>query len=139
MKTTVFYIILCISLLYSCSKDKKVTQKLNGDWELTAFKISSDQGWTVFPGFIGDVTFSTSDERVYSSQLSYWVNGDTSIINWDGIYSVTNKGQNLSFFNQVGDSTYSYYRILTLTSTDLQLEETLSNGYVKLFQFRKKD
>ena len=139
MKTSLFYIILCSSFLYSCSKEKRVTQKLNGVWELTAMKITTDQGWTVFPGFTGDVTFSTSDERVYSSDLSYWVNGDTSIINWNGIYSVTKKGENLSFLNQVGDSTYSYYRILTLTSTDLQLEETLFNGYVKQFQFRKKD
>lgn len=138
MKKVVFYIMLSVSFLYSCSKENMTANKLEGDWELSSFKITSDEGWTVFPSFEGELNFKEPKYNEYQFRLLFWENTDTLSFQRKGIYELTNKGENLTCFNSTGDSIISTYRILTLTSTDLQLEELLSDGFVRLFQFRKR-
>ena len=138
MKQVVFYIILSVSFLYSCSKEKRTANKLEGEWELSTFKVTSDEVWTVFPTFEGELNFKEPVFNEYQFRLLFWENTDTVSFQQNGIFELTNNGENLTCFNSTGDSIVSSYRILTLTSTDLQLEELLSNGFVRLFQFRKR-
>lgn len=138
MKQVLFYIMLSISFLYSCSKERRTLNKLEGDWDLSSFKVTSDEGWTVFPSFEGELKFKEPKTNDFQFRLLYWEETDTLSFEQTGIFELTNEGENLTCFNSTGDSIVSTYRILTLTSTDLQLEELLSTGFVRLFQFRKR-
>jgi hypothetical protein len=129
---------LSISFLYSCSKERRTLNKLEGDWDLSSFKVTSDEGWTVFPSFEGELKFKEPKTNDFQFRLLYWEETDTLSFEQTGIFELTNEGENLTCFNSTGDSIVSTYRILTLTSTDLQLEELLSTGFVRLFQFRKR-
>ena len=138
MKQVVFYIMLSVSFLYSCSKEKRTLNKLEGNWDLSSFKVTSDEGWTVYPSFEGELKFKEPKTNDFQFRLLYWEETDTLSFEQTGIFELTNEGENLTCFNSKGDSIVSTYRILTLTSTDLQLEELLSTGFVRLFQFRKR-
>ena len=137
MRKFLFYIILLTSLLYSCSKEKRTTRKLTGYWELTSFKITSDEGWTVFPAFDGYLNVGETSVDGYQLNTTYWTINDTVSMNLSGRFQLLDKAEQFYCYSSTGDSLITSYRILTLTSSDLQLEELLPNGFVRVYLYRK--
>ena len=63
----------------------------------------------------------------------------TVSMNFSGTFELLDKAQQFYCYTSTGDSIISNYRILTLTSSDLQLEELIPDGFVRVYQYRKTE
>lgn len=133
-----FYIILTLSVFYSCSKETMVANKLNGEWTLTSFKVTEADGWSNFPTSNGRLTFQKGNPLTYSMEITYSLNGANEVITLSGNNIISADNEYLAFYTVAGDSMIANYRMLTLTDTDLQLEEYKENGMKYMLIFRKK-
>ncbi|MFO0494776.1 MAG: hypothetical protein ACK50Y_04525 [Flavobacteriia bacterium] len=126
MKKTLFYIAFA-SILIACNKEKSSAKKIFGDWSITTFKKTDPEGLIEFAKCSGALHFNEteSDSASYKFLISYELANETGTINQKGTYKLIEKGNymNLSILDSNNNLiAYSKYRVLTLTSTDLQLE-----------------
>ncbi len=139
-------ILLAISLLTltNCDKEKKAAKKLEGTWELVQFSKTDWEGMTEYPSSLtGKIMFDdyTADSSTYTLQVSAIFDSSNGNMDQNGSYKMTEKGNYMyvSTLDAQGSVTSYYkYRILTLNSTDLQLEFTSIDGYYHMMIFRKK-
>jgi hypothetical protein len=110
MKKALFCIAFA-TILIACNKEKASAKKISGNWSITTLKQTDPEGLI--------------DSANYQFLISYQLASDSGTINQKGTYKLIEKGDymNLSALdsnNSVID--YTKCRLLTLTSTDLQLE-----------------
>jgi len=134
----------CIALFSHCDKQKVVGKKIQGEWELITFGKTNWEGLTEYASSpIGTFQFNelSSDSSAYSLVINADLTLSNGTIEQSGTYKITDKGDYmfLSTVDAQGTvSAYVKYRILTLNSTDLQVEFTSNDGYYHMMLFRKK-
>lgn len=126
MKKALFCIAFA-SLLIACNKEKSSSKKISGDWSITTLKQTDPEGLIEFAKCSGLLHFNetVSDSANYQFLISYQLASDSGTINQNGTYKLIEKGDymNLSALDSNNNLiTYTKYRLLTLTSTDLELE-----------------
>lgn len=137
-------LLLSLFTLTNCDKQKRAAKKLEGNWELVKFSKTDWEGLTEYASsFSGDLLFDeyTADSSTYTLQVAAVFNSSNGNIDHHGTYKMTEKGNYMyvSTLNSQGSVTSYYkYRILTLNSTDLQLEFTNIEGYYHMMIFKKK-
>lgn len=135
---------LCLSLFSNCDKQKKTGHRLEGDWEPVTFGKTDWEGLTEYATSLsGTLTFYeyNSDSSDYSLKVTSDLVQSNGNIDQNGTYKIIEKGNYMyvSTIDAQGTLTsYTMYRILTLNSTDLQLEFTSADGYYHMMIFRKK-
>ena len=128
-----FILFVTIMFLVSCSKEKRVGEKLNGTWTVDFMQIQDGEGFTYFDSIPnGSFTF-VSDLNSISSNVSYqYTNLDGFIIKdtfkLEQEKYVFNSKFDRIFFNQNSDSINA--RIILLTKKSMELE------YYDLNKFR---
>jgi hypothetical protein len=132
-----FVLFVTIMFLVSCSKEKRVGEKLNGTWTVDFMQIQDGEGFTYFDSIPnGSFTF-VSDLNSISSNVSYqYTNLDGFIIKdtfkLEQEKYVFNSKFDRIFFNQNSDSINA--RIILLTKKSMELEYYDLNKY-KLVRF----
>ena len=128
-----FILFVTIMFLVSCSKEKRVGEKLNGTWTVDFMQIQDGEGFTYFDSIPnGSFTF-VSDLNSISSNVSYqYTNLDGFIIKdtfkLEQEKYVFNSQLDRICFNDISDSINA--RIILLTKKSMELE------YYDLNKFR---
>lgn len=144
MKLFIFSI-LCVFLIFSCSKDQKTINRLEGTWELVTYYQQSQEGLKTFIESSGEIIFTPyklkkTTESTYTRSQNYSVNGIPQIINESGNYSIDEKGKRLLIRNKNPDGSYSTdikIEVNTITSTDLKIVGYI-NYISQTFIYKKK-
>jgi hypothetical protein len=140
-------ILFLILVLYSCSKEKRAYNKLDGIWEVTQARIIDGQGFTFYDDSpTGTIEFK-SNTKVCSATFafSYENLSEVPLIIYDTLdynsaaFILNNKGGELEVF-QVGFGSLSdKFRIIVLTKDALVIEYyDYPNYKLKRFTLRKK-
>ena len=138
-------IIIILFLSISCNKTKTAAKRLDGKWKVISYSKTDNEGLTEkttdVSGELNLISHSSSDTtNTYTMQIAYNFPYDMGNIESNGSYSILNKGNYIVFEQaplSVGTATFSTYRILTLTNSDLQIEGGDSLGNINTFLFRK--
>lgn len=125
MKTIKLVLIFSIILLLSCDKDKATIKGIEGEWMIQKLHLIDPVGFKTNVQPTGKVTFTNSGSGKYSNvgkyilDLSYVNNGDTTVIQLEGVYEQT---ESKEFILNRTDG--SPFRALTpyFTKHDLQLD-----------------
>lgn len=144
MKLFIFSI-LCVFLIFSCSKDQKTINRLEGTWELVTYYQQSQEGLKTFIESSGEIIFTPyrlkkTTESTYIRSQNYSVNGIPQIINESGNYSIDEKGKRLLIRIKNPDGSYSTdikIEVNTITSTDLKIVGYI-NYISQTFIYKKK-
>lgn len=143
MKTPLLFLVIVL-LLSSCDKEKSISKKLTGEWELTLFKITLQNGLSQYPESSGNLKIVESDGEVdnsFQSQMSFDLSGNPETETKTGTIQLRDNGNymNVSILDannvQIGTEDH---RIMVLTKTDLQLEFADEFGRLRNLTFRKK-
>ncbi len=139
-----FFLIL---VLYSCSKENRAYNKLDGIWEVTQARIVDGQGFTFYDESpIGTIEFQ-GDTKVCTSNLtfSYQNLSEVPLIIYDTLdynsaaFIINNKGGELEVFQDVFGSLSDKFRIIVLSKDALVIEYyDYLNYKLKRFTLRKK-
>lgn len=139
--------LISISLMFvSCDKQKQTAKSLEGEWEITSYKLTDIEGMSEYAAVQGSLIFDyCKDVGVscsYSINITHAFPSSTGNTINNGTYQVIEKGDfmNVTTLDQNNDTTSTYkYRILTQTKTDLQLEyaDTLSRFHSFIFKKKK--
>ena len=127
MKT--FITIAALFLLCTCTKARRVSNRISGIWELTSYKRTNYEGMISYPTASGTARFeeleNTKDSAAYLFDIALIFDTITDSLQENGTYKLVEKG-NFMYVNEQDslDMTISYikYRVLSLTKTDLELE-----------------
>lgn len=138
-------IIFISLLLYSCDKQKQTSKDLKGDWEILSYKYTDLEGLSETAICEGLMTFDSkpkyTDPNPYTLDFSYTFTGNSGTIDQSGTFDVLEKGDYLEIttVNAAGVTiSTNTYRILTQTTTDLQLEYSDSEGGIHMYIFKRK-
>ncbi len=132
-----FILFITLILLDSCSKEKQVSKKLDGNWNVDFLQVQDGEGFMYFDSLPkGSFTF-LSDKKVINANVSYQylnLNGfsikDTFKVSQENY--VFNTKLDRIFFNDNMDSINA--RIILLTKKSMELEYYDMNKY-KLVRF----
>lgn len=127
---------------FSCSKEVKVSKELEGNWELTSYKRTDNEGLVSYPKASGSAEFkaydNSEDSSTYTWILSTDLTGSIDTTTQLGTYKLVEKANFMyvSEFDSLSQiNSYIKYRILTLTKTDLEIEFSKdSNTDILLFR-----
>ena len=127
---------------FSCSKEVKVSKELEGNWELTSYKRTDNEGLLSYPNASGSAEFkaydNSEDSSTYTWTLSTDLTGSIDTTTQQGTYKLVEKANFMyvSEFDSLSQiNSYIKYRILTLTKTDLEIEFSKdSNTDILLFR-----
>jgi hypothetical protein len=129
----------------ACDKEKQVTKKMIGEWELVQFKITLQDGTSQFPASTGKLIIVDSEDiqhqLKYNSQLDYTLFGNATEEIKTGFIVLRDKGNYLdaTVLNESNTEIASEdHRIMVLTKTDLQLEYSDLEGRLRNLTYRKK-
>jgi len=121
--TFIFFFILVV--LFSCSKEKCVSKKLEGNWIVDLMQIQDGEGFTYFDSMPKGTFSFDSDQKVINAIVAYQfvnLNGfnvkDTFIVNQEN-YHFNSKYDRI-FFKVNSDSINA--RIILLTEKSMELE-----------------
>ncbi len=121
----VFLLFIFLVSLISCSKEVRVSKKLNGNWVVDFMQIQDGEGFTYFDSIPKGAFIFLTNEKVINANVAYQyvnLNGfsvkDTFNVN-QGIYSFNSKLDRI-FFNVNSDSINA--RIILLTRNSMELE-----------------
>ena len=126
MKATKIIWFLMVSLLViSCSKTKKTTNKLEGEWQVYEYKVSNSQGLTYFYTAEGTITFKNFSENIcdYFIDITYDNQGTIYSKNESGTLILHEDGEYYDMNRLNADETTTVLedgRIILLTSDDLK-------------------
>jgi len=139
-----FFLIL---VLYSCSKENRAYNKLEGIWEVTQARIVDGQGFTFYDvSPTGTIEFQ-SNTKVCSATFafSYENLSEVPLIIYDTLdynsatFILNNKGGELEVFQGVFGSLSDKFRIIVLTKDALVIEYyDYPNYKLKRFTLSKK-
>ena len=140
-------ILFLILVLYSCSKEKRAYNKLDGIWEVTQARIVDGQGFTFYDvSPTGTIEFQ-SNTKVCSATFafSYENLSEVPLIIYDTLdynsatFVLNNKGEQLEIFQGGFGSLSDKFRIIVLTKDALVIEYyDYPNYKLKRFTLRKK-
>ncbi len=132
MKFT-FILFITLILFNSCSKEKQVSKKLDGNWKVDFLQVQDGEGFMYFDSLPKGSFSFLSDQKVINANVSYQyinLNGfsikDTFIVSQEKY--VFNSKFDRIFFNVISDSINA--RIILLTKKSMELE------YYDLSKFR---
>ena len=131
--------------LSSCDKQKRTTKKIDGEWEISIYKLTDTEGLAEYAVCSGSYIFNycadISNACDYSCNIIFDFPNNTGTSIETGTFKVLPDGgyMDVTHINSTNTviSTYNY-RILTLTKTDLQLEFTDSSFKIHTLTFKKK-
>jgi hypothetical protein len=133
-------VVILLFALASCSKEKRINQRLNGEWMISLVSIEDSEGFYFEDTSAnGSINFSF-EESISSGMISYkFINSvGTTILDTlklDSINYQLNLDENRLYMNQ----NLFNFRILLLTKSDLQLEYYDQTNYrLKRFVLFKK-
>ncbi len=141
MKRILFYLLILGS--FSCSKEVRISKDLAGNWELSSYKRTDSEGLVSYPNASGQADFKAYEKSGDSSSCSWSiimdVSGSLETTSQQGTYKLVDKSNfmyvaEIDSLNQI--SSYTKYRILTLTQTDLQIEFS-KNSITDILLFRR--
>jgi len=140
-------ILFLILVLYSCSKEKRAYNKLDGIWEVTQARIIDGQGFTFYDDSpTGTIEFQ-SNTKVCSATFafSYENLSEVPLIIYDTLdynsaaFILNNKVGELEVFQGGFGSLSDKFRIIVLTKDALVIEYyDYPNYKLKRFTLRKK-
>lgn len=138
-------IIFLSLLLHSCDKQKQTAKKLKGEWEILTYKFTNAEGLSEIASCEGSMIFESkptyTDPNPYSLKFSYDFSTSSGIVDQVGTFDVIESGDYLEITKTDASGTVlstDKYRILTRTSTDLQLEYSDSIGCIHMYIFERK-
>ncbi len=142
MKTASGLLIL-IAVVYSCTKQQKSMTRITGEWNLSSFKRTDNEGLINYIDASGTAEFGKLDKFEDSSDYNFNLIKSfgtiTDTLHENGTYKLTENGD-FMYLNETDASanTLSYikYRILTLTKTDLEIEFS-KNSNTDILLFRR--
>ena len=139
-----FFLIL---VLYSCSKENRAYNKLDGIWEVTQARIVDGEGFSFYDySPVGTIEF-IENTKVCTANLtfSYQNLSEVPLIIYDTLdynsaaFMINNKGGELEVFQDVFGSLSDKFRIIVLTKDALVIEYYDYKNYkLKRFTLRKK-
>ena len=138
--------IIFISLLFlftSCDKEANVTKKLLGEWDLVQFKITLQNGINQYPDSHGELIITEGNNAPldFSSTHHYTLFGTEFLENKSGFMQLRDNGNHMDVTlldeNEL-ELAVEDHRIMVLTTTDLQLEFTDSEGRLSNLTYKKK-
>jgi hypothetical protein len=141
MKRILYLVILLV--LFSCSKEKSIERKLDGNWLVTKVRIQDGEGFTYDDSIPnGELSFNVQNKLV-SGKVKFGYSTITlanlkdSLLLNNFLYQLnTDKGR---FYADSANLKYDF-RILSLTKSDLQIEYYDINKYqLKRFVLVKKE
>lgn len=140
-----FTSIILLIIVFSCSKDQKTINKLEGNWELVKYSQTYSNGLSALIESTGTISFSSYKSReksncTYSRSQTYSINGIVSDIQEAGNYTINDEGKGLKINILQVDGTYSndiQLEVNTVTSTDLKIVGVFDN-INHLFIYKKK-
>jgi hypothetical protein len=128
-----FILFITLILLDSCSKEKQVSKKLDGNWKVDFLQVQDGEGFMYFDSLPKGTFSFLSDQKVINANVSYQylnLNGfsikDTFKVSQEKY--VFNSKFDRFFFNVNSDSINA--RIILLTKKSMELE------YYDLSKFR---
>jgi hypothetical protein len=140
-------ILFLILVLYSCSKENRAYNKLEGIWEVTQARIVDGQGFTFYDDSpTGTIEFQ-SNSKVCSATFafSYENLSEVPLIIYDTLdynsatFILNNKGGELEVFQGGFGSLSDKFRIIVLTKDALVIEYyDYLNYKLKRFTLSKK-
>jgi hypothetical protein len=130
--------------MFSCSKEKRAYNKLDGIWEITNARIEDGEGFAFYTSAVSGTMEIQSDAKVCStliafsyenlSELPFTIYDTLEYIN--ATFTLNNSGEQLEVFH---DGVSDKFRIIELTKDDLIIEfYDYPNYKLKRFTFRKK-
>jgi hypothetical protein len=128
-----------LSVLFSCDKQHLHLKKLNGEWTIVSYSITNNEGLTnKATNCLGSINFQ-NDSKLFDLNLIYGIGSKVDTTNAYGSYEITENGSEILFTNSSGLNLANSgkYRILTINSSDLQIEGGDSLGNVNTFLFSK--
>jgi len=124
MKFIIIFFLLLFSLV-SCSKEKRVSKKLEGNWSVDFMQIQDGEGFTYFDSLPNGTFTFVSHQKVISANVAYQfvnLNGfsvkDTFSVNQEKY--VFNSNYDRIFFKINSDSINA--RIILITKKSMELE-----------------
>jgi len=137
-----FILFITLILFVSCSKEKYLDKKMDGNWTVNLIRIIDDEGFMYFDSLPnGSFTF-ISDLRIISSNVAYRyinLNGftikDTFKVSEENY--IFNSKLDRIFFTQNSDSINA--RIILLTKESMELEYYDFNKYKLVRLILSKD
>lgn len=138
-------IIFLAFILYSCDKQKHTAKKLDGEWEISTYKLTDPEGLNEYATCSGSIVFDSKpnylDPQPYTLEISYTFPSTSGSRIQHGTFDVIERGDYMIITeidnSELEISKYTY-RILTRTRTDLQLEYTDSLNFIHTYLFTKK-
>jgi hypothetical protein len=120
-----FFLLVLWMFLFSCSKENKIEQKLNGNWQITKVTIKDGEGF-FYESFLpqGYVSFNIANKTI-SSQINFKYTNIALSVFEDSLfldsynYDLDTK---LERFYVNGITSIYDFKILSLTKSDLQIE-----------------
>lgn len=142
-RLSIFLIILLV--LSSCNKEKSAAKKINGEWEITSYKRTETNGLSFFAKVSGEMLFSHVDHHdaplTFKTSITYSFDTDNGVYTENGIIEMIEKGEYMNVIKHNASNILIdtiKYRIITNTTTDLQLEFIDSNNRIHMMIFKKK-
>ena len=138
--------LLVFSLFFiACDKQRRTTTKIDGEWEISVYKITDIEGLAEYAVCSGSYIFNSCTDKSsvcdYSCNLNFTFPGNTGTTIESGTFLVLPDGGYMDVTNMnamnIPTSVYNY-RILTITRTDLQLEFTDSTNNIHSLFLKKK-
>lgn len=138
-------IIFISLLLCSCDKQKQTAKSLKGEWTILSYKYTDSEGLSQVAPCVGSMIFESkptyTDPQPYSLAFSYTFSSGSGSIDQSGTFDVIEKGDymDITTIDAGGVTTSAIkYRILTQTTTDLQLEHSDFQGGIHMYIFKRK-
>lgn len=143
-KQILFFLIFSLFFV-SCDKQKRTTKKIDGEWEISIYKITDTEGLAEFAVCSGSYFFNSCSDKSascdYTSNLIYDFPSSSGAAIETGTFEVLPDGEYMDVTSlnatNIAISVYNC-RILTLTKTDLQFEFTDSTFKIHSLFFKKK-
>lgn len=144
MKNILFIAFISLTLI-NCDNNKSTSKKLTGEWEINSYKLTDTDNLNEYSDCSGSMIFDKSDDYTipgtYSLNINYTFPSSNGSTIQSGTYEIIDKGgyMNITTIDTLNTITSTIrYRILTQTSTDLQLEFIDTIGQMHTYIFNKK-
>ena len=141
----ILFLSVFLMSLSSCDKQKRTTKKIDGEWEISVYKITDTEGLAEYAVCSGSYVFNSCNNKSnacdYTCNLTFDFPSNTGTSIETGTFEVLSDGEflDVTCLNSLNEIISAYnYRILTLTKTDLQLEYSDLNSKLHSLIFKKK-
>jgi hypothetical protein len=145
MFKNILFLFIFSLLITSCDKQKRTSKKIDGEWEITSYKLTDTEGLSEYAVCSGSYIFNSCENKSascgYSCAIAFEFPSITGTAIQSGIFEVLPDGgyMDVTTINSSNIVISSYnYRILILTKTDLHLEFTDSTFKIHSLIFKKK-